>query len=243
MYFFSYKKFQTQLHKGFDPSAVCSRTIFKLQFVQEQCKLTINYCCPFFYTFEIFFDISLCIKQMLSWLENMHKYVKNEFEGGEKNSNFKFCERWRIKKSLTCIGTIIVKWIWWNLTYQNINSFLVFRWRSIMVKKLYFFFQKKVKWNISSYQNLSHMLSLFWNESKMNHEIVKFIHSEKSTKFCDISNTYLSYVLPVKWLVEILQNFVAFSEYMNFNFKLMTFDRHFGSIKLHYCRIIQQALL
>ena len=27
---------------------------------------------------------------------------------------------------------------------------------------------------------------------------------------------FLSYVLPVKYLVEILQNFVAFSEYMNF---------------------------
>ena len=45
---------------------------------------------PFFYTLEIFFDILFCIKQMLSWLENMHKYVKNEFEGGEKNSNLNF---------------------------------------------------------------------------------------------------------------------------------------------------------
>ena len=45
----------------------------------------------------------------------------------------------------------------------------------------------------------------------------KFRESEKATKFCDISTNYLSYVLPVKQLVEISQNFVAFSEYMNFN--------------------------
>ena len=47
--------------------------------------------------------------------------------------------------------------------------------------------------------------------------IIKFIYSEKATKFCEVFTNYLSYVLPVKKLVEILQNFVAFSEYMNFN--------------------------
>ena len=41
---------------------------------------------------------------------------------------------------------------------------------------------------------------------------VKFIYSEKATKFCKIS----SYEGTVKSTVEILQNFVAFSEYMNF---------------------------
>ena len=50
---------------------------------------------------------------------------------------------------------------------------------------------------------------------------LKFIYSEKATKFFKISTSCLSYELPVKWLVEISQNFVAFSEYMNFkwNFK------------------------
>ena len=42
--------------------------------------------------------------------------------------------------------------------------------------------------------------------------LLKFIYSEKATKFCEIST---SYVLPVKSKVEISQNFVAFSEYMN----------------------------
>ena len=44
---------------------------------------------------------------------------------------------------------------------------------------------------------------------------VKFIYSEKVTKFCEISTNYLFYVLPLKYLAENLQNFVAFSEYMN----------------------------
>ena len=46
---------------------------------------------------------------------------------------------------------------------------------------------------------------------------LKFIYSEKATKFCEIFNLLLSYVVPVKKKMKILQNFVAFSEYMNFN--------------------------
>ena len=46
---------------------------------------------------------------------------------------------------------------------------------------------------------------------------IKFIYSEKATKFCQIYTLILSYVVPVKSKVTISQNFVAFSEYMNFN--------------------------
>ena len=45
---------------------------------------------------------------------------------------------------------------------------------------------------------------------------VKFIYSEKATKFCEIFNLLLSYVVPVKSKVNISQIFLAFSEYMNF---------------------------
>ena len=47
--------------------------------------------------------------------------------------------------------------------------------------------------------------------------MLKFIYSEKATKFCETSTVDLSYVVPIKSTVEISQNFVAFSEYMNFN--------------------------
>ena len=46
---------------------------------------------------------------------------------------------------------------------------------------------------------------------------LKFIYSEKATKFYEISTVDLSYVVPVKFTGEISQNFVAFSEYTNFN--------------------------
>ena len=53
--------------------------------------------------------------------------------------------------------------------------------------------------------------------SAFSRHLVKFIYSEKATKFWEISTLLLSYVVPVKSKVEILQNFVVFSEYMNFN--------------------------
>ena len=54
----------------------------------------------------------------------------------------------------------------------------------------------------------------FFNKARY----IKFvIYSEKATKFWEISTLLLSYVLLVKSKVEISQNFVTFSEYMNFN--------------------------
>ena len=44
------------------------------------------------------------------------------------------------------------------------------------------------------------------------------MYTEKATKFCEIFTVDLSYVVPVKTTVEISQNFVAFSEFMNFTF-------------------------
>ena len=46
---------------------------------------------------------------------------------------------------------------------------------------------------------------------------INFIYSEKATKFCEIFTLLLSYVVPVQSKVKILQNVVAFSEYMNFH--------------------------
>ena len=50
---------------------------------------------------------------------------------------------------------------------------------------------------------------------------LKFIYSEKATKFCKIFTLLLSYMVPVKNKVEISQNFVAFSEYMNFKDRIL----------------------
>ena len=46
---------------------------------------------------------------------------------------------------------------------------------------------------------------------------LKFIYSEKVTKFCEIFPLLLTTVHTVKSKGKFSQNFVAFSEYMNFN--------------------------
>ena len=46
--------------------------------------------------------------------------------------------------------------------------------------------------------------------------LLKFIYSEKATKFCEIFPLLLTVCTVVKSKKKILQNFVAFSECMNF---------------------------
>ena len=57
-----------------------------------------------------------------------------------------------------------------------------------------------------------------WLQPKMRKRscVLKFIYSEKATKFCEIFTLLLSYVVPVKSKVKILQNSVAISEYTKF---------------------------
>ena len=46
--------------------------------------------------------------------------------------------------------------------------------------------------------------------------LVKFIYSEKASKFCEIFTLLLTVYTVVKSNMKISQNIVAFSEYMNF---------------------------
>ena len=77
--------------------------------------------------------------------------------------------------------------------------------------------------------------------------MVKFIFSEKATKFCKILTSLLSVCTVDKSKVEILQNFVPFSAYVNFKDvkslilklspqQILSVDQYqdfFGFIKLH----------
>ena len=53
--------------------------------------------------------------------------------------------------------------------------------------------------------------------------IIKFIYSEKATKFWEIFPLLLTVCTVVKSKGKISQNFVAFSEYMNFNKPCQTY--------------------
>ena len=61
--------------------------------------------------------------------------------------------------------------------------------------------------------------------------ILKFIYSEKATKFWEIFTLLLTVCSVVKSKVMISQNFVAFSEYMNFIIAAMIVEIKF-KIKL-----------
>ena len=65
-------------------------------------------------------------------------------------------------------------------------------------------------WSITDFRDVIQSLYVIDYSST---EVVKFIYSEKATKFCEI----LTYVVPVKSKVKILQISMAFSEYINFN--------------------------
>ena len=54
----------------------------------------------------------------------------------------------------------------------------------------------------------------YLNRFKRPNGEVKFIYSEKATKFGETFTLLLSYVVPVKSKLKISQNFVAISEYV-----------------------------
>ena len=67
---------------------------------------------------------------------------------------------------------------------------------------------------------------------------VKFIYSEKATKFCEISTVDLTGTTQDKSTVEISQNFVAFSECMNFITNHMYLSVVNFSVRVYKFRII-----
>ena len=73
--------------------------------------------------------------------------------------------------------------------------------------------KEKISQNLWLFQNTR---SLLLSISKDKIFSLKFIYSEKTTKYCKISTVDFYYVVPVKSKGKISQNFVTFSEYMNF---------------------------
>ena len=81
---------------------------------------------------------------------------------------------------------------------------------------------------------------------------VKFIYSEKATKFCEIFTLLLTGTTQDKSKVKISENFVAFSEYVNFKKNQSTFEWTLVCLKLrlflfgcneHNCKILPSYCL
>ena len=64
--------------------------------------------------------------------------------------------------------------------------------------------------------------------------LLKFMYSKEATKFCEISTLLLSYVVPVKSKVDFSQNFVAFSEYINFNSVLSSIIKFWSRVPINH---------
>ena len=80
----------------------------------------------------------------------------------------------------------------------------------------------------------------------MRNTFLKFIYSEKATKFCEIFTLILTTVHTVKSKMKISQNFVAFSEYMNFtinklfnNYKYVHFNTCSNILKRKKSRAVK----
>ena len=74
---------------------------------------------------------------------------------------------------------------------------------------------------------------------------VKFIYSEKAKKFCEIFPLLLTVCTVVKSKGKISQNFVAFSEYMNFNINnpiCNKWDRNLSEVHFN-CRTLSILFL
>ena len=71
--------------------------------------------------------------------------------------------------------------------------------------------------------------------------VVKFIYSEKATKFCEIFTSLLTGTKYTqdKSKVKISQNFVAFSEYMNFSRS----QEEFTFIQIRFTLMILQLMI
>ena len=72
---------------------------------------------------------------------------------------------------------------------------------------------------IAAKANLLEQVDMYFKENDIFHTFkyfVKFIYSEKATKVCKIFPLLLTVCTVVKSKRKISQNFMAFSEYMNF---------------------------
>ena len=73
------------------------------------------------------------------------------------------------------------------------------------------------------------------NEKRLTYLVFQRNRKKRTTKFCDIFPLLLTVCTVVKSKVEILQNFVAFSEYMNFKGSSMAKCHKLAGPPLPWC--------
>ena len=127
----------------------------------------------------------------------------------EETNNSELWQAW-IFRSMNCRVS------WLTLTYFQTCQIFHMGTEGIVL-------QSSVDHKPSKYDLNNAGLPNFLNYFPRKLTFLKFIYSEKATKFCEIFPLLLTTVHTVKSKGKILQNFVAFSEYMNFNLLIIIF--------------------
>ena len=140
--------------------------------------------------------------QLFQWLLTKRFVVLTVFLLWNFSFDFDFV-KWRLTKNLWKLIVKGLRKIWKD---QNVL------WEEYLNSSAAYSIQTKVQSVFQGSQR--YKTSEIWWKCKL---FLKFIYSEKATKFCEIITLLLSYVVLVKSKVNISQNFLAFSEYMNFN--------------------------
>ena len=94
------------------------------------------------------------------------------------------------------------------------STFFALWHKAIVALEFLIYLWNPLKRHKSNFQ-IVRLFMVFLDTIDIRH-IIKFIFSEKATQFCEISTLLLTVCTVVKSKVEILQNFVVFSEYINF---------------------------
>ena len=112
-----------------------------------------------------------------------------------------------------------------ELNLENYFNKNLFRRASIFTFTFWHYVRNwNFKWLLTFLMQIKLDSQFLTNNRREGFRLLKFIYSEKATKFCQISTLLLSVCTVDKSKVEIWQNFVAFSEYMNFNKSHFNFE-------------------
>ena len=103
--------------------------------------------------------------------------------------------------------------------------------------------RKIVLYSVTSMKNVlsPNWSSFIQNQSNFLLSSYKFIYSVKTTKFCDIFTLLLTVCTLVKSKVKISQNFMPFSEYMNFTINSLIYEWFLMSIFFDFQTLCKSA--
>ena len=122
---------------------------------------------------------------------------------------------------------LYTKWLWCKSRPRFVSQWVCYlksildKVMSLLCVSLTIITGQKIYLVVSFRRLIKHWCKLKNQQAKL--VVLKFIYSEKATKFCEIFTLLLTVCTVVKSKVKISQKFVAFFEYMNFTSWILKF--------------------